>query len=492
MLIAAVMPIMVIYQLPHGQLGYSGHILNLPQNVTDFATSLPRSPSDIDVLIVQKQGADGSHRDFRVRRHVVQSALEWLISHNLYYRNIALNRQILQDLPEDAILSELPTFTTSSQSANEPDCTTEDHTSDHLQGSFIPVNPCRMTEQQTVRQSVMDRSHHPGVPTVTWPQLGDQPINEFNTEGYMSCAFPSLYPTGAADFNAPRERQVTIGYYFKHMMLYRDGRFACYPRFHYFALNTEMRWRALQAGKIYVRQNPHDERLTVEELREMIGDQSVAFSNRVLHFATTLRGTRAYWFKQRMNLIAMIDFLGLPILFFTHSAADLQWPELASLICPDTQESIHARREAVALNPAVADWFFYERIRLFMKTFYIDFLGCSDYWMRFEWQHRGSPHVHGLAWLHNAPDVEMIKTSAECKLQVIQFIDNTISTINPAIDIDGSNQTNAPMPQTNPHICNVSYNDVEDYEQDLIHLIATCQRHTRCSAAYCLRTNNGP
>ena len=72
--------------------------------------------------------------------------------------------------------------------------------------------------------------------------------------------------------------------------------------------------------------------------------------------------------------------------------------------------------------------------------------------MQFEWQHRGSPHVHGLAWLLNAPDVEMIKTSAENKLRVIQFIDNIISTINPAIDMDGSNQTNAPMPQTNPHM----------------------------------------
>ena len=51
----------------------------------------------------------------------------------------------------------------------------------------------------------------------------------------------------------------------------------------------------------YICQNPHDERLTVDELREMIGDQGVAFSNRVLHFATSLRGTRAYWFKQRMN-----------------------------------------------------------------------------------------------------------------------------------------------------------------------------------------------
>ena len=88
----------------------------------------------------------------------------------------------------------------------------------------------------------------------------------------MSCEFPTLYPTGAADFNAPRKRQVTVGYFFKHMMLYRDGRFACHPRFHCFALNTEMRWCALQAGKIYIRQNPHDERLTVDELREMFGD----------------------------------------------------------------------------------------------------------------------------------------------------------------------------------------------------------------------------
>ena len=85
----------------------------------------------------------------------------------------------------------------------------------------------------------------------------------------------------------------------------------------------------------------------------------------------------------------------------------------------------------------------------------------------------------------------MIKTSGESKLRVIQFIDNIIGTINPAIDMDGSNQTNAPMPQTNPNICNVSYNDVEDYEQDLIHLVATCQRHTRYSTTYCLRTNNG-
>ncbi len=67
----------------------------------------------------------------------------------------------------------------------------------------------------------------------------------------MSCAFPTLFPTGAGDFLAPRLHAVTIGNYFKHLMMYGDGEFAKHNRFRYFALNTEMRWRALQTGRIY-------------------------------------------------------------------------------------------------------------------------------------------------------------------------------------------------------------------------------------------------
>ena len=58
-----------------------------------------------------------------------------------------------------------------------------------------------------------------------------------------------------------------------------------------------MRWRALQAGQIYVCQHPHDARLSVEELRDMVGREGEAFSNHVLHYAASLRGTRQYWFK---------------------------------------------------------------------------------------------------------------------------------------------------------------------------------------------------
>ena len=343
----------------------------------------------------------------------------------------------------------------------------------------------------------------------------------------------------------PRSRIVTIGNYYKHLMMYGNGRFARHPRFRYFALNTEMRWRALQTGRIYVRQHPHDAHLSVEELRDMVGRPGEAFSNRVRntalqenpaiadwffyyriqkfvqvyyvgilgasdywlhfewqyrgsphvhgHYASSLQGTRHYWFRQRSRLIAMVDTLGLPTIFFTHIAADLQWPELAKLICPDDADSRCARNTALQENPAIADWFFYYRIQKFVQVYYVGILGASDYWLHFEWQYRGSPHVHGLAWLRDAPDVQRIGDPQEHSVEqdIIHYVDRLVSTTNPAVLPDGSNIANPPAPKTDPHICHQAYADIDDLDQDLTDLVATCQCHTLCSAAYCLRTRGG-
>ena len=47
---------------------------------------------------------------------------------------------------------------------------------------------------------------------------------------------------------------------------YDDNRFTKHPRFRFFALNTEMRWRALQTGRVYVKQHPGDAQLSLDEL----------------------------------------------------------------------------------------------------------------------------------------------------------------------------------------------------------------------------------
>ena len=106
MLISGVLPIMSLYRLPHA---YSGHVINLPQDVASFANSLPRLPSELDIVV--RKGAANTHRVFHIRRGVVLHALQWLLANNRYYVNVRINLDALALLPEDGNLTGLHSVT---------------------------------------------------------------------------------------------------------------------------------------------------------------------------------------------------------------------------------------------------------------------------------------------------------------------------------------------------------------------------------------------
>ena len=92
MLIAKVAPIMRVYRLKGGQYAHGGYVVNIPQDVTGFTTSLPRLAADIPVLVVRRQWAKAkSHKHFVARRHKVYHALIWLKGNNQYYRDISID-----------------------------------------------------------------------------------------------------------------------------------------------------------------------------------------------------------------------------------------------------------------------------------------------------------------------------------------------------------------------------------------------------------------
>ena len=106
----------------------------------------------------------------------------------------------------------------------------------------------------------------------------------------------------------------------------------------------------------------------------------------MFHFGASLRGTRQFWLKQKSHLVAMVDTLGLSTVLLR--------PELAQLLGVDDPTN---STQAVIEHPCLADWFFYQQILKFMDIYYKGILKAKDYWLRFEYQHRGSPHVHGVA-----------------------------------------------------------------------------------------------
>ena len=100
---------MSIYKLPNGQLGYKGHIINLPQDVQYVAKSLPHT---LDIIIFRLIDNTKKHKDFTVRRSHVLNALQWLINNNIYYHDITIDLNVISNLPEnDTILSSFPTVT---------------------------------------------------------------------------------------------------------------------------------------------------------------------------------------------------------------------------------------------------------------------------------------------------------------------------------------------------------------------------------------------
>ena len=133
---------------------------------------------------------------------------------------------MLAQLPNDGSLNGLRSVMIEDSTSGEAEVIEDSCYDNYLSRSFVPNAACSMTEEESVHKSINDRQQTSRVSTMMWPTIGGTPINEFTTEGYFSLAFPTLFPTGAAEFLGQRHNPVTIGCYFKHLMMYDDGRFA--------------------------------------------------------------------------------------------------------------------------------------------------------------------------------------------------------------------------------------------------------------------------
>ena len=217
MLIARACPIMCIYRKHGGQRGYKGHVVNLPQTIQGFLDTLPSYVNDLTILIVRRQGAANSHADLKVRRGRVLTAIQWLKQNNIYYRDITINYNALQRLPQDAVPLDLLV----QEKANQDECNTsvqsEDPTNDFTHDidshSFLTFPVCEITKDNAIRSMI--NSDDP----LDWPSIGDGAINGFTTPFLATMAFPALFPHATGDpTNPARERHIYITDSFKHLV----------------------------------------------------------------------------------------------------------------------------------------------------------------------------------------------------------------------------------------------------------------------------------
>lgn len=138
------------------------------------------------------------------------------------------------------------------------------------------------------------------------------------------------------------------------------------------------------------------------------------------------------------NLFSMIRQLGIPTLFITLSAAETHWKPLLMSLGKLLNKKIYTNEELdemtwneksrlIRSDPVTVARYFDYRVQHFFKTFLLAStspLGVvEDFFYRIEFQQRGSPHIHGVLWIQNAPKFGTDKVET-----VEKFISNIIST----------------------------------------------------------------
>ena len=100
-LIAQVHPVITVYRLKGGQFGYSGQVINFHQDITNFTTSLPHSIDTISQYIFVRRHEGEGYKDFIVNRNNVKAALAYLKNNNPWYRDIIIDENNLERLPDN-------------------------------------------------------------------------------------------------------------------------------------------------------------------------------------------------------------------------------------------------------------------------------------------------------------------------------------------------------------------------------------------------------
>ncbi len=127
-------------------------------------------------------------------------------------------------------------------------------------------------------------------------------------------------------------------------------------------------------------------------------------------------------------MIKQIGSQGL--VFFTFSAADLHWLELHKLMPSD------ANHQNIIDNPHIAVWFFNKRFEIFFNNVLKLQWDLEDYWYRYEWQHHGSVHMHGIRRKGNALAIEWkeMKKDEMVMEKVVKYVDTLVTTINSGLN----------------------------------------------------------
>ena len=159
---------------------------------------------------------------------------------------------------------------------------------------FLPTNIDTKNERQIIEGQFLKQPE-----TRNWT-IGSEPLSEFSVQFLASIAFPTLLPDGKGDptniavvSDISNNSMQSFVERLRHLIKfaeYIDGkwiyRFASHPRFASWAYNMLYPKKILGQSRFFLKQNPTELNLTIDDLKQMImSDSYESLTSKLMHYA---------------------------------------------------------------------------------------------------------------------------------------------------------------------------------------------------------------
>lgn len=432
-LVAARLPFMQIREMPRGgQLSIKGNVVNVPADVNRTVKQLPRLLDDNETIPVKfKRSLSLKHHITfeNIRPNKVFEAAKWLVKNSTIFRNegIQVDESWLHNAQVALSVDESTGGNENIKKSKAVESDTDQWTEDDELNEQVTGNLDTVLQPVDYREFNQILSLAPGE--------GNSPLGLFQDALSEFLAFPTIYCGQTRIDNSKRIIPLHYSTICKWELRNVDRRVAeCLPNIFFKLKKLQIKQIKDKVGVAVRKCKTEGKKITVGEILSPGGIDKLTKQDDGYRVLRNLRGSPPYWEKCKKDLFAMIKQLGIPAWFCTFSAAETKWHSLLRCLWrlqkkeEPTDDDINAMTwidtcKLIKSDPVTCARYFDHRFQAFIHDVLKDKshpIGeIADFFYRVEFQQRGSPHIHMLIWIKNAPQF----TEGQKNEEVASFID---------------------------------------------------------------------
>ena len=456
-LVALHIPFMKVVSLPKGgQNAVHGPVVCVPSNMSK-ASSLPRG-EDTDMILRVKLKRKLCYKGYYeyqfVNTNNVQTALEYLKTKNKWYSCVRIHNDTANNT-ESSLDFEIE----KRAKGKDKVLLCKDNSPKHIGKESNINNKTDVAESEKEQKEEENTSEENGVQYDTClqpadvgqevldhyfddiyhlaPAEGMNPVKLLQEKGNEGKSFPVHFPSGKNTFDEKRHLKLSLGRYFNLRLMNADNRFAQDTNYIFYSQYLSELKQVIDKTQISLRKSTspknNGDQICAKSIKTTSELQTLIRKDEALRFLQPIRGTPSYWQSAQKDLFAMLRQLGIPTWFCSFSAAGFRWPDIINAILKQQGDKRQAenldwteKSRVLKSNPVTVARMFDHRFHIFLRDVILSpakpIGHVIDYFYRVEFQQRGSPHMHCLFWVKDAPKLSEDDPSAVC-----DFIDQYVT-----------------------------------------------------------------